>query len=409
LRRIAALSGPLAFAAANFVVLAILQQTVGAAEFGLFGFMQITIATGMGLVNGVFGTPLALALGEKAEDKRAVIGSFFVCWLVFLVLGATFSTFIGTAAGASGTQMPLLAAATVGMWFRWFVRSLAIALGRQGTAAISDIVYGATSALSLAAVLGTGPLSIEFALGIQIVACLVSLLPTLPTTALLVGSIPGADTARYRREFARSGRWSSLLVVTSDVVANIHAYGVTLLFGSAAYAPIALATLMFRPHGVILTGLVSFERPRLVAKARDGDAGAMRHDLRFMHGLLLFTWVGNSVAVFGLLALFGDYVLGGEYVGSSVAIAVSLISAIVLLRSLREPIVAALQALLLGRQAAMFSLIGAATTAPIAILMLVLARGEPTWSLLGAVAGEAVFLACAGWLLVRDRQRQAAA
>jgi len=89
-------------------------------------------------------------------------------------------------------------------------------------------------------------------------------------------------------------------------------------------------------------------------------------------------------------------------------IALVLTSGIVLLRSLREPVVAALQAMLLGKQAAMFSLAGAAVTAPLAILVLLMATGEPTWSLLGALAGETLFFSCSTLLLLSAQKQSIA-
>jgi len=285
------LGGPIAFAAANFIVLLMLQRTAPISAFGLFGFLQTVVATGMGLMNGIFGTPLSLLIGQRGGERDPIVASFFRSFGLFCLLGTAFVVSMAAAAGATHLQLIVLAGAAACMWLRWFIRSLAAAVGRQGDAARSDLAYAATNVAMSGAVAWVGILSIEGALVVQIIACLASLVPLAPTLRPVWRHLPAARTTAFRDEFRRSGRWTTLIVASEALVATAHAYGITLLYGSAAYAPVALATLLFRPHGVVLTGLVVFERPRMVASARRGGAAAVRADLRFMRLVLLATWV----------------------------------------------------------------------------------------------------------------------
>lgn len=401
LHRILALLGPISFAAANFVVLLFLQQTSSSHSFGLYGFMQVTIATGMGLTNGIVGTPLTLAVGRNDTDRSEVVGSFSLSFLALLPVGLLVAPLAGSAAGATPLEATLQVAAAATMWLRWFTRSLAVSLHRQPSAALSDGIY-ALSSIGLSAItLISQTLSVASALGIQAAACLLSLTPMASTLAISALSIRRASIGRFQQEFARSGIWSTLMVVASEVVATVHAYSIALFFGAAAYAPVALATLLFRPQGVVLTGSVIFELPRMVQRVRTFSTSALSREVRRMQSFLTVSFAANLVVAVLLTQHLDAIAPTTHYSHSGVIVAISLTSISVLLRSVREPMIIGLQAMQEIRHAAKLSLVGASTAAVVAAATLSIASNEPTWSLLGAVSGELVSLTLVGLLLKR--------
>jgi len=387
-RGLVGLTGPIIFAAANFLLGITLQQFTTAHFFGLFAFGQVVVAATLGLSNGLFATPLVVAIAGMNTNQLRVLGSFFKANMAFTILAAFAASGLTALAGASGYEAALFGVSTAAMLVRWFGRSADLALNDRKAASISDIVYGASGFIGILFLFYSSEVTLENVLILQILMCFASMI--LGSRSFLSAAKQAiiSPLSVYYLSFQQHGKWSVSAVFATQITANFHAYVVTLLLGASIFAPIALANLLFRPIGVVLTGLVQFERPRLAKKIQLGLFKDLASDVRFIASAVICTWLLNAGVILFALKYFPSTVNKEGYDARSVLTALALTGVVVLIRAMREPRTAVLQAAGEFEILAKVAAICAPATIVAVVAILVAYPQYPAMSLLGAVSGE---------------------
>lgn len=403
LRRLLPISGPLAFSAANFIAALVVQQTAAAADFGLYAFIQILIGTGMGLSDALFGTPLVIAMAKAGEGQNRVARSFAVANLCGCVIAAVIMAAFLVHAEAGSPLSAIAAINGMLMLVRWHLRAQALARNSRVVVVASDMIYCFSMLAGMVIFyLGHG-LSIHAAVTAQLAACSISML-ILPRV-LGEGIVHRRQSALFLmspflHSFKDHGGWSLTGSVATNLVANFHAYYLTLVMGAASFAPIALATILFRPLGVILTGLIHSERPKAALWIHEGRKLALDRQIAFIRAATAAVWLANVAAVTALFVFAPTTLNRGEYPADAFIWAIPLVAMLTGIRAMREPKSSALQAGGAFKAIAGITLCTAPLTMSGVIAAAVVAPDFPALVLVGAAVGEAV-----NFLLVERQYR----
>ncbi len=107
--------------------------------------------------------------------------------------------------------------------------------------------------------------------------------------------------------------------------------------GPAAFAPIAVGMLFFRPVNVCITALTQLERPRMARAVGRGDERSARGSARAFMAALVVIWVA-TVVMAGLILWFVPHVIIKPTLSvETVMIAVGLCAALSLVQCLQAP------------------------------------------------------------------------
>ncbi|WP_315762601.1 hypothetical protein [Sphingomonas sp. Y38-1Y] len=388
------LSGPIVFSSAGFVASLLVQKTCSPTEFGIFAFVQVAIATGMALSNGLITVPAASRIAEGG-DFAGVATVFMPVGLMVSLVGATLIAVPIFAAGASGTVLLLSSILALITWARYAYRAICLVGLHRRSARNSDLAYGITHICCSLAAYSLGQHQVATFLFAQVFAALISAVPV--TVALGHGfSWNEQVKGTYIELFKRSGAGPLASSFCGQVSSSSHAY-VTALFSSpASFAPIALATLVYRPLGVILTGVMQFESPRIARVIRDrGSLSAglsARAIIKELFLILSVCWLANAVVAILVSIYLDALVTDPSYNFDEIRLSIFLMSFLVLLRSLREPHSATLNLSGSSIELAKINAVCAGITLATVTLFALTFRSSPALTIIGPLIGEALNL-----------------
>jgi hypothetical protein len=276
LHYIRAAIGPVATAAAQFLLSLQLLHILSPVSFGSFSFLMVASQFSAGLWSALFCAPLPVLLAQGGlVEREAIRRCLFVTNLVVAILA--FFIFWAAGLGLGLTQAEALVFACYAMvaLLRWFARAYAYADASPVKTMLSDIVYSVSLLISiyLISIYKITDLIVPYA-----ALALSAVLSLIPFGRRYIAQqffhISFKDLAPYVDVWKRHSAWSLLGVLTTEATANSHAYILTFFVGPGAFAPIAASALMIRPIGVAMNALTEFERPQIARQIGKGDMGA---------------------------------------------------------------------------------------------------------------------------------------
>jgi len=197
--------------------------------------------------------------------------------------------------------------------------------------------------------------------------------------------------AGYTRIWNEMARWSAAGVVLTEFTANAHAYLVTFIAGPAAFAPLAVGTLLMRPVQLALASIPDRERPAMARLLGSGNyAGAVRSVNHFRIAAVAI-WLLTATTASGLLVWFPQLILRKAYDPAQALAVLAFFAAITAVRIFRTPESVLLQAAGEFRALA-FASLWSSFVSLAATLALLLVAG-PVFSLAGILFGEIVVTA----------------
>jgi O-antigen/teichoic acid export membrane protein len=192
----------------------------------------------------------------------------------------------------------------------------------------------------------------------------------------------------YRSIWNELARWSAFGVVLTELTANAHAYLVTFIAGPAAFAPLAIGSLLMRPVQLVLAAVPDRERPAMARLLGSGNYAAARHSVNHFRMAASAIWLLTTIAAVGLLQWFPQLVLRKGYDPAQAMAVLGFFAAITAVRSVRTPEAVLLQAAGQFRSLAYVSLWSSLVSLTATLLLLLVAG--PVLSLAGILAGEIV-------------------
>lgn len=307
-----------------------------ASEIGTLAFLLVIIQFGYGLSNALVSTPYAIAVNQREEGADEGFDFFYPMNLLLALSQGLLCAAIGWVM-AGPWAAAAFGAAGVFSLLRWFGRANAYAHHTAGGAAISDVVYAVLVVAGVGATLAVGA-RIELFGAVLAAAGLFALIPF--GAGFLSRHRPtglGRAFASYRPVWKRQSAWTLIGVITTEATSNAHSYIVTLFAGPAAFAPIAVGMLFFRPVNVCITALTQLERPRMARAVGQGNDRAARGSARAFMAALVVIWVLTAATAAVILWFFPHIIIKPTLSVETVMIAVALCAALSLVQCLQAP------------------------------------------------------------------------
>jgi O-antigen/teichoic acid export membrane protein len=325
-----------AVSVSHLLVQLVSVRRLEASEIGTLAFLLVIIQFGYGLSNALVSTPYAIAVNQREDGADEGFDFFFPMNLLLALSQGLLCAAIGWIMAG-----PLAAAAfgLAGVFslLRWFGRAISYAHHKPSGAAVSDLVYAVLVVAGVAATLAVGA-RLELFGAVIAGAGLLALIPF--GAGFLFRHRPtklGRAFADYRPVWKRQSAWTLIGVITTEATSNAHSYIVTLFAGPAAFAPIAVGMLFFRPVNVCITALTQLERPRMARAVGQGDERSARGSVRAFMAALVVIWVATAVTAALVLWLVPQVIIKPTLSVETVMIAVGLCAALSLVQCLQAP------------------------------------------------------------------------
>lgn len=379
-------------------------RRLDASEIGTLAFLLVIIQFGYSLSNALVSTPYAIAVNQREDGADEGFDFFFPVNLLLALSQGLLCAAIGWAMAGPWAAAAFGLAGFFSL-LRWFGRANAYAHHTPGCAAVSDMVYAVLVVAGVGVTLAFGP-RLELFGAVLAAAGLVALIPF--GIGFVARHRPvglGRAFARYRPVWKRQSAWTLIGVITTEATSNAHSYIVTLFAGPAAFAPIAVGMLFFRPVNVCITALTQLERPRMARAVGKGDDKSARGSARAFMAALVVIWVATAVTAAGILWFFPHILIRPTLSVQSVMIAVALCAALSLVQCVQTPMSVLTQARgafkALAATSARSCVVGVGAVVAITLL------APPVYTIAGVVLAQLVMM-LGIWRLDRRARREAA-
>jgi hypothetical protein len=387
--------GPLSISAAHFLATLAVLHWLPSRDFGQFSFVIVVVGLCLSLTSGLLGAPLSSIALVSPDKVQAELHTYFKASVALAgVLGLAACAIVLSCGASLGIAVAFGAYATT-MSLRLFARSYAYTRNEVRKVVLSDCVY------SIAILFGVGGI-LAFAgfhlLNVALVMASAAALALVPfgvsgIQAFVSGLRMGSVWA-YGRVWRNMTRWSVLGVVTSEITVNAHAYIVTFVSGSRAFALLAVGALFMRPFNLVASALPDREGPVMARTIAGGDIRRALHDAKEYLFVIAALWAATQVLAAGVLAWYPEFVIRKGYDEMSVVAVVAVWAMITAVRGIRAPDVMLLIAAREFRPLANASAVSSVVALVSTFVLLVVAG--PTASLFGILSGD-----LAMWLVIR--------
>jgi O-antigen/teichoic acid export membrane protein len=375
--------GPIIVAIANFMVTVLILRELSQAKFGLFSFLMVILQFGMGLSNALICAPFSIRANQQEFSVQESRMFFAVNFWLSLTLGFIVFVFMAT-------QETAITAAAAGLFIflsilRWFMRSYFFAVHRVKNVAVADITYALLTAMIAITLYFTKFDLFHVVLALS-GASLVALATGVEFMKQQLLSAKQLSCQGYGEVWRTQSRWSLLGVTTTELTSNAHAWLVTVWAGPAAFAPIAAASLLFRPLMVALTALTQLERPAIAKYLAQRNFAATKATLKQFRTVALLGWLSTALLAIILVSFRPELIFKQNYFDAPILTAVFLTGACLLLVAWRTPESTFLQADSQFRVVAFASIFSGGIAVLLTVLTLMFF--SPVYTLFAVLAGQ---------------------
>jgi glycosyltransferase involved in cell wall biosynthesis len=384
--------GPIATAAAQFLLSLHLLHVLSVDAFGSFSFLMVASQFSTGLWGALFCAPLPILIAANQPDPRNILKVFFSTNIALSLAIVAIFSIMGAALSLKPADTLIFAVYAAANLLRAFGRAHAYSHAKPMRTTASDLTYSGCLLLGIASTHFSAFTGVTGPFLLLAAGALLGLLPFGPK--YLFDQFINLSFARlrdYRHVWAKYSQWSLLGVVTTEATANAHAYLVTLIIGPAAFAPVAAAALFIRPIAVVTNALTDFERPQLARMLGEQRFAQARATLGFFRIVLTLTWLAACVAAVSLMLYAPRLIFPTKYAYFDLAAGGTLWMVVALIRTIRVPESVLLQAGGIFKDLAKASVVSSGFSI-VAVALLIWLCG-PIWSIVGVLIGEAVFAA----------------
>lgn len=341
LNAILTMLGPVAVAGAHFWISLLLIAHMSAADFGIFAFAMVMMQLGTGFSDGLLGSPMAVSQGNT--EKRPYLVFAFINWIYSIAYASI--TFVALWFFSDSLTAFAFSLYIMIMIFRWFGRAYLLTNGNRKFVNRSDVFYS----IFLVAVSGLVHLNDQIDLKIVVMIMLIAAVISTPLLGRAFFAVQlKARHWRLLKDFIpiwkSRAKWSIIAVMANAMTIESHVFIVTLMRGPEGFAPIAVAALFFRPTLIGIYALAQIERPKISGCAVKYGTGSAKDATRLFIAITTTLWAVNAVvaAMISIWAL--HLVLSASYDTSVVQFCVLTLAAVMLVRSIRQPVLTFLQA-----------------------------------------------------------------
>jgi hypothetical protein len=391
----------LAALSAMLMQLALLLQSP-LADYGFFAFVQVVQGLLIGVSSALFSAPLLSRWQSAAQHTPIATGSYFMLQLLFVAVSFGLVFVLTLYYQFSWLTAAWLALAAALQLWRWFARSLLQNTVNTRALVQSDAIF------SLLALAGTALLWLTQQISLLHLAQLNALAAA--GSLLLSGEHfwqqhrqmwQQRDWRQWQQGWQQQAKPALVGVLSAESAANAHSYLITLLAGPAAFAPIAAASMLYRPAALLLTNLSQLCRGQLQQAWRQQQP--LSALLRHYRMQCLWLWGANSAILLLLLWICAEpldhWLQAKQFVPADFLLAVLLWGILTLQRAWRSS--AAIQLQVYNQFAALAHTALWPALLSVALVLVFLQFLPAVWSLLAVILSE-LWMA---WLLRRAVQR----
>lgn len=383
--------GPLGISGAHFFAAIALLHYLPSAEFGQFSFVIVVAGFCLGITNGLLGAPISSMARLLAVVHNAELNDCLkFCVALAICLGsAVFAIML--LSGVPAGPAALFGIYGASMSLRLVARTYAYTTTRVRRVILSDCIYSVCLVIGLTGLLATHHIDLATIALVMALGAILALFPFDFFFSRLLDGLQGVSTTGYGRIWHDMSRWSLLGVVTTELTINAHAYLVTFICGSKAFALLAVGSLFMRPFSLLAAALPDQERPAMARSIAAGDALRALKIAREFRTVIGAIWVATIIFAATVLIWFPTLVIRKGYDKNDVIVVVVLWGLITAVRGIR-----AADAVLLQAAREFRPLADAGTKSCVvamAATLILLLIGGPVASLGGILIGDVVMLA----------------
>lgn len=379
------LTGPLSMSAVNMATAFLLSTVSSPKQFGLFSFAIALSQLTIGLANALVVTPLTAA----SSGRRLVpVETFtFISLILALSAGLVIACVVDIVSGDLALSASAFSLTTL-QAVRWTARGYLFSVKDNIRPVLSDLCFSLATATGVGVLAMQEKLTSYSALMVLALANLAALTVISPRLARALGLKIG-HLAEYRTVWRKQAKWSLIGVVVTEMTANAHTYIITALAGPAALAPIALASLVWRPLSVCVSALTPSERASMAREIEDHQRNVFPKTFYHFTAVLLFVVALNAAAITILLTLTN--LIGPSLRRETLILSVVTTGIMIVIRSIREPLGVLFQAHGLFKELSILGLVTAVVS--LSFVALVVTFTSAAYSLLAIGFSELVLCA----------------
>jgi|GEM_PF-5732640 len=307
-RYLKSIGGNASVSAASLASAAAVFSVYSAAEFGFYSLVLIFSTLMYSVINSLFVASMQdyVTTRELPEtDLAAFVVSNSAAVLVLAIAFGCFTQLTYDSLQLTASVVVFLLVAGL----RWLVKSYRQMLSDVNGYVLSDAILAAgLFVLAVAVFLMNFKLFVFFWL--MSLTQLASLWPlNIKSLTAVLSSFSFSSVSKIKDGYQQRGRDALLGTFNIELSQNSHSYLISIFAGPHAFAPIALANLMFRPFAVVMTGLVQAERPLISKMMFEKQYVQANGVCQKLTALVLTALAVNTVAVIGVVYLFEDYLM----------------------------------------------------------------------------------------------------
>jgi O-antigen/teichoic acid export membrane protein len=366
------------------------MRELSAHDYGTFA-LCVVLATLAYAVNGPLasGPLMVFAISRQGRPSRKAVEAL-LSTVNIAILGAVFLAAIPVVAVLSGENsgISLIAAAFIAASAaRMYTRTFAYARRRPNVALIGDLssIFAAAALLIGATVFNVG-LTLPLALTGVASGNVVAMGIEIRMMGLGIRLPHRRASLRHYLPIWRQVRWSLLGAGTTFLQSQSHSVFVSLMYGPAAFAPLAAGQVVFAPTRTFMLACLNIVIPDVVTAVQRNENGNV---LRiFKYSTLIFTTMvlslGTAVAIFWT-PIF-DALYANKYADQPMGLIVAMWCGIFVCGAFCFAPSGILQALREYRALAYGTVYGSLISS--ASVLVLLSVVGPEWSLLGVLMGH---------------------
>jgi len=391
--KIVASAGGRGFVAAfNFALNIVLIREFSPRDFGIFALAMVVAQIWVGVSNALVTTPISIyTAGIKNSQKVDYVLAVLTCTNIAVTAVAAVVMTIGVALFLADYALAFASGFFVaGLLLRQFYQGLAFARRLPAVYFGSDLVF-----FIIAASMVLAPMTMtDGGLATPVIFVFLGV-ANIIAAILSAGKMRARVFLRFRRSFFTyyytiwiEVRWSLLSYGVAMVRAQSHSFIVTLLMDPAAFAPLAAASILYRPIRLVLISWQMVVRPDFSQFYAEKEFGMLRKAYRKYSHIFAAAVLVYVTSIYLAFDLIFEYLFFPKYDKDVVAMAVAMFGAAALITGYSFVFALVMQSMRAFRDLMLAHAVGTVATL-ITVTGVVFLRDAPT-SVVGLVVGELV-------------------
>lgn len=382
-----AVVAPASVSGVNFIVSLVALSALDPRAFGVFSFMLVALQSLYGVSNAMLCAPYLIAVTGESSSRLVQPADLAANNLLFSGVCGLCGAGAAIAFGHKEAAVPVALYVLLSL-MRWFLRNHLYSSQRTNYAAVSDLIFTFSLGIGIAVCWSIGPTFSNIFMAYAVAAG-AAVLGQVSETREVLAWPSARHLAAYLPVWRDQARWSLAGVLATDAAANSHSWLVTIMAGPRAYAPIAAASVFYKPISMLGTSLSQLERPVMARAIASGDRQAAFITMKRFRWALMLAFLGNIGTIFLILTFAPEWVMREGYDRSAVLISATLLAIASGLYAWRLPEGNILQAA--GQFRLIFFAAITAGVSSVAAVSAILLFAAPVWTILGVVIGNIVF------------------